>query len=143
MGKDIKKIVAYYSKLYKTNNPFELADCLNIEVFKLPLGSMLGYYIYMKRHRCIFINSDIEDGILRNIVMAHELGHATMHRNDNCYFISNKTLLLTSKIERQANKFAAELLINDNMLKDYEGYTIEQFSKITGFNEELIKLKFL
>ena len=73
--------------------------------------------------------------------MAHELGHAILHIKENCAFMSNKTLLLTSKIEQQANYFAAYLLISDKMLSDFVGYTQEYFCKCTGYPKELIELR--
>lgn len=75
--------------------------------------------------------------------MAHELGHAILHRKENCYFIRNKTLLLNSKNEIEANKFAIELLLPDEILNDYieSGYTIEQVARITGYYQKLIELR--
>ena len=61
--------------------------------------------------------------------MAHELGHAIMHRKQNCYFIKHKTLLFNSKIEIEANKFAVDLLISDEQLFEYLDYNIEQISR--------------
>ena len=76
------------------------------------------------------------------MVMAHELGHAVLHRKQNCYFIRNKTLLLTSKTEKEANRFAAELLVPDDLIYRYEGFTIRQISYAEGLNEELLHLKY-
>lgn len=56
----------------------------------------------------------------------------------NCYFIRNKTLLLNSKIEMEANQFSALLLIDDDLLKDYAGCTQEQFCQGTGYPKELL-----
>ena len=52
-----------------------------------------------------------------------------MHRKQNCYFIKHKTLLLNSKIEIEANKFAVDLLISDEQLFEYLDYNIEQISR--------------
>lgn len=76
-----------------------------------------------------------------NLVMAHELGHAVLHRKDNCYFIRNKTMLLNSKIEIEANKFAMELLIPDEFLEENRNFTVEQIARLTGYHEKLIKLR--
>lgn len=73
--------------------------------------------------------------------MAHELGHAIMHRRQNCYFIKHKTLLLNSKIEIEANKFAVDLLISDEQLFEYLDYNIEQISIILGYSKKLIELR--
>ena len=95
----------------------------------------------MKHNRCIYINSDIKDDVFCEVVMAHELGHAVLHMKEKCTFMSGYTLLLTSKIERQANEFAAYLLIADDMLQEYAGYTREQFCQCTGYPMELIELR--
>lgn len=83
----------------------------------------------------IYINSDLEDNSAK-VVMAHELGHAILHVKENGAFMSSKTLLLTSKIEQQAN-----LLITDDMLQEYAGFTQEQFCSCTGYPKELLELR--
>lgn len=134
------RFIRYYTKICGTNDPFVIAEHLNIEVFRCPLGRISGYYKYLKRHKCIYINSELEDNFAK-IVMAHELGHAILHVKENCAFMSNKTLLLTSKIEKQANLFAAYLLITDDMLLDYIGCTQDYFCCCTGYPKELIELR--
>ena len=140
MRKDIKKLVRYYIKKFHTRDPFELAECLNVEVMTGPLGSRAGCYMFLKNHKCIFLNEDLNNQE-RSLVMAHELAHSILHRKQNCYFIRNQTLLLTSKFEIEANTFAAELLISDDDIEEYKDFTVEQFSKLTGYHEELIRLK--
>ena len=75
------------------------------------------------------------------LVTAHELGHAVMHPKENCYFLEHKTLLLTSRNEIEANKFAVELLISDEFLLEHQDLTIGQVSRMLGYSEELIKLR--
>ena len=98
--------------------------------------------MFLKNHRYIFLNEDLSPHE-QKLVMAHELGHAILHRKENCYFIRNKTLLLNSKNEIEANKFAIELLLPDEILNDYieSGYTIEQVARITGYYQKLIELR--
>lgn len=140
MTKNIKSIVACYVKKYRTADPFELADCLNIEYQIGPLGSCSGCYMYLKRHRCIFLNENLRDSE-RKLVMAHELGHALLHRTQNCYFIRNKTLLLTSKIENEANTFAAELLIPDTVIYENPGLTSGQLARLLGYSQDIMRFK--
>ena len=73
--------------------------------------------------------------------MAHELGHALLHWRENSCFMAHQTLLLTSKIERDANIFAAHLLISDNLLHEYEDFTWDQFCNCTGYPKELLDLR--
>ena len=108
MNRDIKKIALHLIKKYNTQNPFKIADALKIEYIIGPMGHYSGCY-YLKKHRCIFLNDELSENE-KSFVMAHELGHAILHRTENCYFIRNKTFLSTAWIEREANTFAAELL---------------------------------
>lgn len=142
IDKRIKRLISYYERIFSTTDPHKIAQKLNIHVAFVPLGNTLGYYRYLKRIKWIFINEDfMDDEILIKVVMAHELGHAVLHPKENCAFMAHHTLMLTSKIEREANLFAAHLLITDDMLAEYAGYTKEQFCVCTGYPEELINLR--
>lgn len=140
MNKKIRGIVDYYVRKYDSRDPFTLASHLNIEVQYGDMGSRSGCYMFLKNHRCIFLNENLSHAE-KNLIMAHELGHAIMHRKQNCYFIRNKTLLLNSKTEREANMFAAELLIEDRFILDYQDYTAEQLARLTGYDKRLIELR--
>lgn len=135
----IKRLVSYYRRMYDTSDPFEIADCLGV-LYQIGNCKQEGCYMFLKNHRYIFLSNQLKDQEL-NLVMAHELGHALLDRKANCYFIRNKTLLLNSRIERRANLFAAYLLITDDILKEYENCTKEQFCTCTGYPRELIELR--
>ncbi len=137
----ICRLIRYYDRMMGTRDPVSIARQLNIGIAIVPLGEIAGNYKLLKRKRWIFVNEDIADSPLFRVVVAHELGHAVLHRKENCAFIKHKTLLLTSGIEREANQFAAHLLITDEMLEEYTGCTEEQFCNCTGYPKELIKLR--
>lgn len=141
MTKRITSLVSHYTKLFGTNDPFKIAKSLGIFISFEPLGNIAGMYKYIEHARWIFLNSNIEDENFIRIIMAHELGHALLHQKENCCFMAHYTLLLTSKIERQANIFASYLLITDDMLNEYKGFTIEQFARCTGLDKALIELR--
>ncbi len=42
----------------------------------------------------------------------------------------------------EANRFAAELLIPDDLIYQYEGFSRRQIAYAEGLNEELLRLKF-
>ena len=140
MGNYIKELVNKNVRKYGTRNPFELAKKMNIEV-QLGNPGCAGCYMYLKKHRYIFLDQNLEEREMLQ-VMAHELGHAIMHRKQNCYFIRNRTLLLNSKTEREANLFAAELLIEDELIMEHQDFTIAQLARLTGYEEKLIALRF-
>ena len=135
----IKHLVAYYVKLYGTRDPFEIADRLGV-LYQVGKSKHEGHYMFLKNHRYIFLSNELEDNELQ-LVMAHELGHAILDRKTNCYFIRNKTMLSSSRIERRANSFAAHLLIDNDMLREYKDFTREQFCNSTGYPEELLELR--
>ena len=137
----IRRLIRYYDRMMGTRDPVSIARQLNIGIAIVPLGEIAGNYKLLKRKRWIFVNEDIADSPLFRVVVAHELGHAVLHRKENCAFIKHKTLLLTSGIEREANQFAAHLLITDEMLNEYSGCTEEQFCACTGYPRELIELR--
>lgn len=136
---EVKRLVSYYRRVCGTSDPFKIADYLGV-LYQIGDLRQEGHYMFLKNHRYIFLSNRLEDVEL-HLVMAHELGHALMDRKTNCYFIRNKTLFLTSRIERRANLFAAYLLITDDMMQDYFGYTRDQFCISTGYPMELIDLR--
>ncbi len=139
MDEKIKKLISHYTKKFNTRNPFELADCLGI-LYQIGNIGCDGCYMFLKNHRYIFLNENLPEHELR-LVMAHELGHAVMHRKQNCYFIKNNTFLLNSRTELEANKFAIELLISDEELTEYSSHTTAQLARLFGYSEHLIGLK--
>ena len=140
MSRNIKKIALGLIRKYNTQNPFKLAEALNIEYIIGSMGKCSGCYLYLKRHRCIFINEDLSD-IDMLFVMAHELGHAILHRAENCYFIRNKTLLSTECFEKEANIFAAELLIPDELIYENPCMTKSQIARLAGYDEKIMDFK--
>lgn len=138
----IKRLVRYYERLVGCLDPVAIASCAGIRIASVPLGSIAGNYKLIKRKRWIFVNENIPiDSPFYRVVVAHELGHALLHRKKNCAFIRSHTLLLTSGIEREANQFAAYILIPDSMLQEYAGFTKDQFCQCTGYPKELIELR--
>lgn len=140
MSRSIKKIALGLIRKYNTQNPFKLAEALNIEYIIGSIGKCSGCYLYLKRHRCIFINEDLSDSDML-FVMAHELGHAILHRAENCYFIRNKTLLSTECFEKEANIFAAELLIPDELIYENPCMTKSQIARLAGYDEKIMDFK--
>ncbi|MEW8956389.1 ImmA/IrrE family metallo-endopeptidase, partial [Clostridium sp.] len=72
----------------------------------------------------------------------HELGHAILHEDSNTPFLRNNTFYSINKLERQANMFAAYLLINSDIFLYYQGYSFEYISKSEYIPIELLKLRY-
>lgn len=139
-GKErIKRLVAYYMRLYETSDPFKIARNLNIEVQFGDLGEYSGCYIFLKNHRCILINQNL-NGPELFFVMAHELGHAIMHRKRNCYFLRNYTYL-DSYVEREANLFSAYLVITDDFLAEHRNYSSSEVAELYGCDHCTVEIR--
>lgn len=126
-----------------TRNPHTIADYLGINVlYKYYSNSTKGYFIKILTNKFIIINSNIPNHE-KEIVLAHELGHAILHHNKDIKFIREFTLFPTGRYENEANKFAAELLINENIDKCYiENMSIDQLAAYFCVPKELVKYKF-
>ena len=139
----IQEKVRKLQKKYKTSNPFELANQLNIIVVYEDLGAIKGYYNKYARQKFIHINNKL-DSRNQNFTCAHELGHAIMHHLSNTPFLRNGTLFYVNKLEVEANQFAIDLLIDDIEFKDLlenNMYTLNNLSDYYGVNLEIIEYK--
>lgn len=127
---------------FKTNNPFKIIENYkNILVYKMPLkGNVRGLYQYQKGVKFIFINDNLSEPA-QNMVCAHELGHAVLHTRLNVCFFRDNTLFIPNKFEVQANRFAAELLLPDELIRAYFNYSLEQIALDNNIDTELCKFK--
>jgi len=142
--KNIPLRVKNLVKKYGTRDPFLLASCLNLNVKFLEYSdNTKGYYIKVEKNKFIIINSNLTEDEKR-IVLAHEIGHAVMHSSKEIHFLRENTLFPKGRHENEANKFAAELLIDLNSVdKCYiEELSLEQLSRFMMVPKELIELKF-
>ena len=140
---DIRKEVAYLKRYYKTDDPFDVIRAKNILLLYEELGLINGYYNFVLRQKQIHINCNLE-GNQRIFTATHELGHAIMHPKANTPFLLANTYQSVDKLEIEANKFAVEFLIADETLYEYlkyQEYTLEQVSRLLGYQKELIELR--
>lgn len=143
MARDVKGVVNKLIQKYGTRNPFQLADELEI-IVQFSDIALCGLYTPLKRQRVILLNNKLrneENNKYLNAVMAHELGHAILHRESQCYFYSNRTFFLKSKPEIEANTFAAELLISDEDILEHQSYTTDQLARVAGYEKKLVELR--
>lgn len=127
-------------KKYQTNNPFKIAELMNIVVLFEDLKDTLGYFNKYKRIKMIHINQAATD-IDQRFICAHELGHSVLHPSVNTPFLKKNTLFSISKIEQEANAFAVELLLPDRLLRENAECSVFNIGKAVGIPDKLIKLK--
>lgn len=137
---DVRNIVERTLQKYQTRSPYELADRLGVMISRCELGSIRGYYLKKYRIKQIVLNCNL-NSTDEEFVLAHEIGHSILHPDHNTPFLLENTYMSKSKYECEANKFAIELLVPDEIFRDNPEYTMEQFSRLTGYAEELIRLR--
>ena len=136
---DIEKIVQSLCKKHKTNNPYQLAGGLGIHIYYYNLGTIRGYYYGTNKIKQIFLHNNLPE-YLERFVLSHEIGHAVMHPQTCTPFLQT-TLFSVDKFELQANKFAAELIMQDVDLMEHWDYTIDQWATYYGLPREIIELR--
>ena len=87
-----------------------------------PMGkhetAIKGFSMKFKRIRSITVNSDLPE-IIQKIIVAHELGHVTLHEASGVQAFHEVALFdQASDMEREANLFAAEYLLDDEEVLD-------------------------
>lgn len=125
---------------YGTRNPFEIIKSLNVIVVFYPLKGVNGFYQYFQRNNIIYIDERLSENE-KMFVCAHELGHMLLHKKSNAIFMDSRTQLNTSKYELEADRFAMDLLVSNDIFEGHLDFTVSQFSHLLGYNKKLIELR--
>jgi len=115
-----------------TRNPKKIASMLQINIIRLAMREIYGIAANLGPHRFIGVNSLLDEPI-QKLVIAHELGHFTLHPEGNFFFVLNKTCFY-SKWEYQANLFAIGLCIGEEVarydfIKELAAEKVEDIAK--------------
>jgi Zn-dependent peptidase ImmA (M78 family) len=105
---------------HKTRDPYTLCRAMGIRIRLKDCENLLkAYFVVVSRIKSIVVNNRVSDVVAR-ILVAHELGHAVLHRELAFLrgFQEFELFDTASKAEYEANLFAAELLIEDEELLD-------------------------
>ena len=138
MKNKIKRIISRLVKKYETRDPLKIAAAMKfLFTYEDLPDSLLGYYIRCYKGKLIVLNVKYES--LHRITISHELGHYFLHPRCNRTFLTANSLYNKGRFERIADMFAAELLISDETLKEYD--TIEEIAASLDVTCYIAKLK--
>ena len=140
---DVKSTVGNLIAEHGTRNPEILAGELGISILKKPFKNTMGFFKRSFGEKFIVVNSNLDEAT-QVIVLAHELGHAILHSDNISEDLHNYSLMPRGKVENEANKFAAELLINEEDIENYnlKDLTMGQLASYYGVPKKLIEYKF-
>lgn len=142
----IAKLADKLAKKYKTRNPYELAEALGIVVRYHSFKNLKGVYKIINKVRFVILNNDLKE-YMAKMVLWHEIGHDSLHRNDVKNIGSFKEFVLfdmsKSRMEYEANIFAAQLALSDEEVLEYisYGYDIAQIANAMESDINLVALK--
>lgn len=141
--KFIKEIVRRLKYVYDTKCPIEIIKLKNINLTFLPNDTechdLQGMYFKCSSDKFIFINPNLSDE-LRRVTYAHELGHAILHDSVNAFSLNST--YFCDRLEREADIFACEMLLDDDIFDEYYGFSDEYIAKCEGVTVEMVRLKF-
>lgn len=138
----IKQKANSLARKYNSRNPLEIIKNLNVILVYYPLKDVRGFYQFFQRNNIIYIDDNLPENE-QIIVCAHELGHMLLHKNSNALFMDTRTHFVTTKYENEANTFAAELLIPDDIILENPNMTKSQISHLVGYDEKIMNFKTL
>lgn len=139
---DQKRIADSLVRKFGTRDPFLIADALGIILIRTPLKGIRGFYQYIKRCKIIYIDSNLDERDAR-FVCAHELGHALLHRGCNRIFMDTKTYFPVNRYEVEADRFAVDLLFDDDDLRDFLCHPIQMAADCMGVSIDLASYRMI
>jgi len=126
------KALAYrLVRRYGTRDPAEIAKSMGYILIDASLKGVRGFYQYVHRCHIIYLDSRLPDRE-RRWVCAHELGHSLLHKGLNRVFMDACTIMVAGRYEWEADRFAADLIFDDNDLRLLISYPIPYVARQLG-----------
>ena len=125
---------------FGTRDPFRLAQELGCIIIRTSLQDIRGFWHHTQRQHIIFIDDRLPHMDAR-FVCAHELGHILLHRGYNRIYMDSNTYFQVNRQEIEANRFAVELLFDDDDLRFFMDYPIQLAADYMGVSVELAKYR--
>ncbi len=133
-------------KMCGTRDPHRIADELGIEIMYCPFKAQRGAYKVIMRNRFLFIKEDLPP-VMENIVLLHELGHDSLHRDEATKVGGFKEFnifdIRDSRMEYEANIFATQIALPDDDFLELaeQGYDVQQIARTMHSDVNLVALK--
>ena len=142
--KAIKPLADRLTCRYGTSSPVELCDRLRIDIYRFDLPKRVEGLSFQTREGklIILLNRSLGESESR-YCCAHELGHALLHPGLNAQAMADLTNLCVPRLEREADLFAACLLIDPSLeewSRSYEPLTAELIACLSGLPRRVVDL---
>lgn len=137
---DLKRIAESLVRKHKTRDPFRIAQERGYVVIRCPLKGVRGIYQYLQRRYVIYVNSELPE-LEARFVCAHEIGHIMLHRGENRIFTDRNTYFQSNRQEIEANRFAVDLLFDDDDLRFFLDYPSQIAADYMGVSVDLAEYR--
>lgn len=135
-----KRMAESLVRKYKTRDPFRIAEELGYVIIRSPLKGIRGFYQKINRRHVIYVSSELNDQEAR-FVCAHEIAHVLLHQGHNRIFTDINTYFVVDKLEIEANRFAVDLLYDDDDLDFFLDHPIQLAANYMGISVELAEYR--
>lgn len=134
-GAKIRETARGLVRRYGTASPAELCDYLGVRMFRCKLPERTGGVSFQAQTGPVVLLSRKLAGAELRYCCAHELGHVLLDPGLNAQTMASRTNLCIPRFVREADLFAACLLIEPSLEKWHESYdtlTVEQIACLAG-----------
>lgn len=136
----IKEVLSFLYIKKPPIKPDVIAYGLGLELYFINLPSNISGILYNKNNRPMIIINKSDYITRQRFTLAHEIGHYLLHNLKNnihfdCSYSKN------SNIEKEANNFAASLLLPNFILEKYSKFSIEDLSKIFLVSKQVVEIR--
>ena len=129
-----------------TRDPHKIAEELDIEIMYCSFKAQRGAYKVIMRNRFMFVKDDLHP-VMENIVLLHELGHDSLHRDEATKVGGFEEInifdIRDSRMEYEANIFATQIALPDDDFLELaeQGYDVQQIASAMHSDVNLVALK--
>lgn len=135
----IKELLSLFYINKPPIKPEVIAYGLGIELYFYKLPPQLSGILYNRKNSPIMLINKNDNLLRQRFTIAHEIGHFLLHDfNHKIYF---DYPMESSKIEREANTFAASLLLPDFLLDGYLNLSLEKISNIFYVSRKVTEIR--
>ena len=131
---------------FGNSSPMNLCDLMGVQVHRLELPEQVrGFCFRTEADRPVIVLQESLSKKESCYCCAHELGHLLLHPGLNAQVVSDLTNLCAPRYEREADFFAACLLIDPNFgewSQTYDPLTQEEIAALSGLPPRVVGLRF-
>lgn len=143
---EIEMLAHRITSRFGNSSPVSLCESMGVQVQHLELPTQIhGFCFRTESGQPIIVLKETLSHTESGYCCAHELGHLLLHPKLNAQVIADLTNLCAPRFEREADYFAACLLIDPNMDEwclTYDPLTQEQIATLSGLPRRVVNLRF-